>query len=211
MARVWVYDRMRSPTYAAKAEKAKAIGRKPPGRWQVSYYDKAGKQRVEIYQNKSKAESRRGELDATLQSGTYVDPVAGKTILAGIAEKWIESRHDLKPTTWWKYRSLLDNHVLPQWGNRRLDAIESEDISAWIGTLLLSKKNGGSGLGPSQARHTYRVLSMVLGWCVPARLPRNPATGVKLPIPPETEHVYLTYEQVEACGRSTTVPRRPRR
>lgn len=47
MARVWVYDRMRSPTYAAKAEKAKSTGRKPPGRWQVSYYDKAGKQRVE--------------------------------------------------------------------------------------------------------------------------------------------------------------------
>lgn len=38
---------------------------------------------------------------------------------------------------------------------------------------------------------------MVLEWCVPRRLRVNPARGVKLPVRPDAEHIYLTYDQVE--------------
>lgn len=83
----------------------------------------------------------------------------------------------------------------------------------WVASLLKSKTDGGSGLGASQARHAYRVLAMVLEWCVPVRLPRNPARGVKLPVRPEAEHVYLTYDQVEiladAAGTLRTKYERP--
>jgi integrase len=54
---------------------------------------------------------------------------------------------------------------------------------------------------------------MVLEWCVPLRLPLNPARGVKLPVRPEAEHVYLTYEQIEmladAAGNPQTKYNRP--
>jgi integrase len=114
----------------------------------------------------------------------------------------LESRHDLRPSTWWKYRGLLDTHVNVRWGDVQLRAIRSEDIAAWLGSLLKSRTEGGSGLGPSQARHAFRVLSMVLDWCVPAKLLRNPAEGVKLPVRPETEHVYLSFEQVERLANA---------
>lgn len=200
MARVWIYDRNRDESYAERVQKAKSSGRTPPGRWRVYYYDKSGRMRTEIHRNKSKAESRRGKLETELQSGTWVDPAAAKAAVVEMAEKWIDSRHDLKPTTWWKYRSLLDNHVLPEWGGRALDSVTGEDIDVWIGKLLKAKNDGGSGLGASQARHAYRVLAMVLGWCVPERLPRNPAAKANVPIPDEAEHVYLTYGQVEALA-----------
>lgn len=73
----------------------------------------------------------------------------------------------------------------------------------WVANLVKSTSDGGSGLGPSQARHAYRVLAMVLEWCVPTRIPRNPARGVKPPIPPEAEHVYLSYDHVEKLAAAS--------
>jgi integrase len=200
MARVWVYDRNKRRTYREAVSRAKSKGRKPPARWEVLYYDRSGKLRSEVVANKARAEGRRTELESSLAANTYLDPTASRINFAEIADKWIDVRQDLRPSTWWKYRGLLDNHVNPKWGDYPLSAIESEDIAMWVASLLKSSADGGSGLGPSQARHAYRVLSMVLEWCVPSRLARNPARGVKLPVRPEAEHVYLTYQQVEALA-----------
>lgn len=213
MARAWVYDRMKTQEYRDAAAKAKKAGRKPPTRWKVMYYDLTGKLRSEAAPNKTKAEQRCGKLETELGSGTYLDPEAAKIALSDVADAWLDSRQDLKPTTWWKYRALLDNHVVPEWGNLPLNAIKKEGIARWVAKLLRSESDGGSGLGASQTRHAYRVLSMVLEWCVPDRLPRNPAKGVKLPIQPEAEHVYLSYGQIErlatASGGLVTKYKRP--
>lgn len=213
MARAWVYDRSATADYKDKVAKAKAKGRKPPGRWMVMYYDRAGKLRSEVAVNKTRAEDRRDKLAESLASGTYVDPALSKVTVAEMAEKWLATRHDLKLSTWWKYRALLDNHVLPKWGDLPLTAVDREDIEVWVATLIAAKDKGGTGLGPSQARHAYRVLAMALEWCVPKRLLVNPARGVKLPIRPEAEHVYLTYEQIEtladAAGQLRTKYNRP--
>lgn len=171
-------------------------------RWEVMYYDRTGKLKSEVAVNKTRAGDRRTELEAALSAGTYIDPDSAKVHFAGIAEKWLASRHDLKPSTWWKYLALLDNHVLPKWGELPLNAINHEDIAVWVAKLLKSKEDKGSGLGPSQTRHVFRVLSTVLDWCVPSRLAVKPARGVKLPIRPEAEHVYLSYVQVEALANA---------
>jgi len=202
MARVWVRDRRKERNYLNALTRAKTKGTAPPGRWQVRYYDRAGRLRSEIFSTKSRAEDRRSELEVSLQTGTYVDPAVAKVKFVEMAEKWLESRHDIQRSTWWKYRQLLDSHVLPRWGELRLTDIETEDIAMWVAKLINSED--GSGLGPSQARLAFRVLSMVLGWCVPRRLRSNPALGVKLPVLPDAEHIYLTYEQVEALAEAST-------
>lgn len=203
MARVWIYDNSNTKKYKEAVQKAKKAGRQPPDRWQVLWLDPTNKQKSESVPTKTKAEARRTEIERTLLDGTYVDPAAAKVQFNEMADKWIDARHDLRPSTWWKYRGLLDNHVLPQWAELPLNKIAKEDIEVWVGKLLKSKDDGGSGLGPSQARHAYRALAMVLKWCVPHRLPRNPAYGVKVPVLPEYEHVYLTYEQVEALANAS--------
>ncbi|MEU0532982.1 tyrosine-type recombinase/integrase [Amycolatopsis tolypomycina] len=213
MARVWVYDRSKTKGFADSVKAAKAKGRTPPARWLVRYYDRAGKLRSEVAPSKAKAEERQAELTASLAAGTYIDPDHAKVTVGEMAEKWLTTRHDLKKSTWWKYRGLLDNHVLVRWGDLPLTAVGREDIALWVAELIRAKSDGGSGLGPSQARHAYRVLAMVLEWCVPTRILSNPARGVTLPIRPEAEHVYLTYEQVEmlaeASGRLRTKYDRP--
>ncbi|SFJ41296.1 Phage integrase, N-terminal SAM-like domain [Amycolatopsis sacchari] len=200
MARAWVYDRTKKKDYLEAVKRAKSKGRQPPSRWLVQYYDRTGKLRSEVAPNKARAEIRRTELESALTQGTYVDPAASKVSVSEMAEKWLESRHDVKPSTWWKYRGIIDNHVNPKWGDMPLSAVHREDIAAWVASLLKPKAQEGSGLGPSQTRHAYRVLSMILEWCVPSRLHTNPARGIKLPIRPDAEHIYLTYEQIEALA-----------
>src|SRR5215207_9305451 len=185
MARAWVYDRTKTAKHRAAATKAREAGRKPPARWAVMYYDRAGRLKSEVAANKAWAEMRRGELERALTIGIYSDPALAKATVNEIAEKWLDTRHDLRRSTWWKYRGILDNHVLPCWGDLPLSAVSGEDIAVWVSALLRAKNDGGSGLGASQTRHAYRVLTMVLEWCVPNRIPRNPARGVKLPVRPE--------------------------
>lgn len=81
-----------------------------------------------------------------------------------------------------------------------MNAIETEQIATWVARLLKPVDEDGSALGPSTVRLAFRVLAMVLEWCVPRRLPVNPARRVKLPVVPEAEHVYLSYDQVETLA-----------
>jgi hypothetical protein len=52
--------------------------------------------------------------------------------VAAYSEQWIAGRNRLKPKTLAGYRSLLDNRVLPWWGDVRLDRITYEDVAAWV-------------------------------------------------------------------------------
>lgn len=152
MARVWIYDLNKTKKHQEAVEKAKKARRKPPARWQVSWYDNTGKLATETIANKTQAENRLSEIERTLLDGTYVDPGAAKVKFAEMADKWIDGRHDLRPSTWWKYRGLLDNHVLPRWGDLSLNKIlnADEDIEVWVAILLKSKTDGGSR--PAQER-----------------------------------------------------------
>jgi integrase len=205
MSRVWVYDLNKTKKYREAVRKAKKAGRKAPARWQVTWYDYGRKVKSEVASTKVQAEDRRTQIERTLQEGIYTDPAAARVQFAEMADKWLDTRYDLHPSSWWKYRGLLDNHVLPRWGGLPLFKLlrADDDIEVWVATLIKPGTAGGSGLGPSQARHAYRVLAMVLEWCVPHRIPRNPARGVTVPILPEYEHVYLTYEQVEALAEAS--------
>jgi integrase len=112
----------------------------------------------------------------------------------------LSTRTGIKRSTWWKYRSLLDSHVLPRWADLPLSAIHGEDVAVWVAELQKPREQGGANLGASQTRRAHGVLSMVLQWCVPRRLSANPARGVPLPKSSEAEHVYLDHSQVEALA-----------
>jgi hypothetical protein len=57
--------------------------------------------------------SEQAQLETRLQEGTYRDPKAARVKFGEVAENWLNNRRDLKPSTWWKYRGLLDRHILP--------------------------------------------------------------------------------------------------
>ncbi|MGI5119447.1 tyrosine-type recombinase/integrase [Marinactinospora thermotolerans] len=199
MARVWVEDRNEHAAYRAAVEKAKAAKRTPPGRWRVRWYDPAGKPKAKVFTKKPQAENYRTEIENGLAEGSYRDPSAGKIRFREVAAQWIDAQA-LKRSSRSKYRDVLEDHILPRWGDLPVKSIEFDDVAAWLAGLQKPKEEGGRNLGASQTRTVHSVLSMVLDWCVPRRLAVNPAKGVPLPKLPPSDHVYLTYEQVEALA-----------
>ncbi|PRX98172.1 tyrosine-type recombinase/integrase [Allonocardiopsis opalescens] len=200
MARVWIYDRTNDATYRSAVEKARKAKKDPPGRWQVRWYDPSGKLKTKTLAKKPDAERRKTDIENSLAEGSYRDPSAGKARFRDVAETWLAAQSDLKRSSRAKYRDALDDHILERWGDLPVSAITFDDVAVWVSELQRSRERGGKQLGASQTRTVYSVLSMVLDWCVPRRLAANPAKGVPLPKLPPSDHVYLTYVQVEALA-----------
>lgn len=60
------------------------------------YYDRSGALRSEAAPNKAVANDRRTAIEASLTTGTYVDPAESKVKFGPIAETWLESLRDLR-------------------------------------------------------------------------------------------------------------------
>lgn len=192
MARVWIEDRIGHGDYSLAVAQAKRASRTPPGRYRVRWYDPDGKPRAKTVARKVDAEAERTRVEARLSDGTYRDPASGRVKFAEVAESWLAAQVHLKLSTRNRYRGVLDVHVIPKWGNTRLDRIRFEDVSEWLAEMLSGEAAGGRKLSARSVRKAYVVLSRVLGFAVKSRrLAFNPAVGVELPKAAPADHVYL--------------------
>ncbi|WP_258312123.1 tyrosine-type recombinase/integrase [Streptomyces araujoniae] len=138
-------------------------------------------------------------ITARLDKGSYRDPKSGKAATKIVAEEWFTSKRKIGRTTRRDYRELLDNYVIPKWGDWQVGAIQWEDVSAWLTELETKPGKGGGILGAARIIKAYRVLSMVMKHAVfSKRISSSPCHDHELPRPDdEDEHVYLTYDQLE--------------
>jgi integrase len=204
MARVWIEDRATHADYQEALEKwqaAKREGskRQPPGRWRVRWYGPDGKGKAKTFQKLPQAEAEVHAITARLDKGSYRDPKSGKAAVKVVAEEWFSSKRKIGRTTRHDYRELLDNYVIPKWGDWQIGAIQWEDVSAWLTELCTKPGKSGRILGPQRVIKTYRVFSMVMKHAVfSKRIATSPCHDHDLPRPDdEDEHVYLTYDQLE--------------
>lgn len=204
MARVWIEDRANHADYQAAVEKwqlAKREGskRQAPGRWRVRWYGPDNKPKALTFQKLPQAEAEVHAITARLDKGSYRDPKSGKAAVKIVAEEWFASKRKIGRTTRHDYRELLDNYVIPQWGDWQVAAIQWEDVSAWLTELCTKPGKSGRILGPQRVIKTYRVFSMVMKHAVfSKRISTSPCHDHDLPRPDdEDEHVYLTYDQLE--------------
>jgi site-specific recombinase XerC len=92
------------------------------------------------------------------------------------AEQWLAAQTGLKPSTLYRYRSLLRAQLLPRWGQHRLADVTHAEVAAWGAQLV------AGGLAPATVRQAHRVLALTFDLVVrDGRIPRNPAAGVPLP------------------------------
>ena len=204
MARVWIEDRANHADYqkameswqAAKREGSK---RQAPGRWRVRWYGPDGKPKAKTFAKLPQAEAEKDAITARLDKGSYRDPKSGKAATKVVAEEWFASKRKIGRTTRHDYRDLLDNYVIPKWGDWQIAAIQWEDVSAWLTDLDTKPGKSGKQLGPARIIKTYRVFSMVMKHAVfSKRIAVSPAHEHELPrLAEEDEHVYLTYSQLE--------------
>lgn len=70
------------------------------------------------------------------------------------ATSWLEQR-PLKPRTRAQYQRMLDVHLDPKWGSRRLDSITVEQVRLWHRKLLIDK--------PTMRAQVYSLLRTIMG------------------------------------------------
>lgn len=108
--------------------------------------------------------------------GTWLDPVLGKITFADFVENvWFPSRH-LEATTAVAYRSNLDKHFLPAFGNRPIGKILPSTIQEWVTTAV------AGGLSPRSVKKYHVMLSSIFKRAVRDRIIAfNPCEDTELP------------------------------
>jgi len=108
--------------------------------------------------------------------GTWLDPVLGKITFRDFVENvWFPSRH-LEATTAVAYRSNLDKHFLPAFGNRPIGKILPSTIQEWVTTAV------AGGLSPRSVKKYHVMLSSIFKRAVRDRIIAfNPCEETELP------------------------------
>ncbi|KAB8186963.1 hypothetical protein FH608_046595 [Nonomuraea phyllanthi] len=126
-------------------------------------------ERMPGFLTKKAAAQYANDQEAAIRAGRYVDPRAGQITLIDWVNIWYPAQ-DLELTTLETYRSLLENIVLGEFGERTLASLTAEEIAAWEKNLV---RNGRCSA--RTAKDARSVLGTVLAAAVPARIQVNPA------------------------------------
>jgi integrase len=170
-------------------------------RWRARYRDPSGRERSRSFARKVDAERFLVSIEDAKLRGAYVDPAAGRVPFAEWAERWFNTTATLRPSTRKDYEVLLNNQVLPGFGDTTLVAIDALAVREWVAELV------AGGLSAKRARKAHQVLSQILASAVDGgRLPRNVAAGTKLPKVQRKEMHFLNAAQVEALAEAIAPP-----
>jgi integrase len=139
------------------------------GRPAAGYYTK---RTAEAWLRDLLDEARRGTLPGMVRTGATFADAAAEYL------RWVEHDRARKPSTVRDYQSIINAHLLPAFGARRLEDITTDGIERWAARLTAG--------GRMNNRTKLKVLSVLHGVMGRARrvwkLPRNPVTDVEKPI-----------------------------
>jgi len=74
------------------------------------------------------------------------------------AHAWLDSRHDVRPSTRASYSASLTHHLVPWFGRTPVDDITSDDVRAWYASY--------GNRTPTARAHAYAVLTAVMARAV---------------------------------------------
>jgi integrase len=152
----------------------------------------AGREVSRTFRRKIDAETWLTTVEGGKLTGTAVDPRRGRITWGEWASVWMRARRaSLRPSTVARDESYLTNHLLPRWGDVRLDAIDRSQVVDWVAGLT------DQGLAPATARKCVQLLGASLDAAVDdRRLAANPCRKVPLPRDQHREPRFLTAGEV---------------
>lgn len=147
----------------------------PSGRWQARFRGEDGIMRPAptTFDTKLDASAWLKAQAGDVARGTWSAPegrATSTTTLTDYAASWLASR-DLKPRTRLLYRDLLDQLVLPDLGDARLDRISPTTVRNWYATL--------DPATPTRRAHAYSLLRSIFttAWPTTSCRPTRAASG----------------------------------
>jgi hypothetical protein len=117
-------------------------------------------------------EARRGTLVGMVRTGATFEDAAAEFI------RYCEHDRALKPSTLRGYRSVIDAYLVPEFGERRLEAITSAEVEAWRASLIEGRS--GKPLTSTKRNRLLVLLHGVFRRAVKVwGLPVNPVSGIE--------------------------------
>jgi integrase len=144
-----------------------SIEQLPSKRWRVRYagpdgrYHKAPHTFVARIDAEAYAISVRRKIDKDQWDATDDNPKEHITFGA-YAQRWLDNRQvsgrPIKARTREHYQAILDDHVVPTFGNRQLGAIKPKDVRDWYAETLTDR--------PTMRSHAYSLLRTIFSSAV---------------------------------------------
>lgn len=169
---------------------SKNIAKRPNGKWRARYRDEAGKEHSRHFDRKVDAQKWLDEVTATIVTGLYVDPNAGKITFKKFYDEWSERQLWVDGT-----RIAADQAVASvPFGDVPLRSLQRSHVEQWVKTM-------SDRLADSTVRTRYNYVAIALRGAVKdKRIATSPADGIRLPQVDDTDVALLeqipTSEQV---------------
>jgi integrase len=154
-----------------------SINRIASGRWQVRYTGPDGVRRYapHTFAERVTAEAFVVDLRRRVDRGQWdiIDDNSREQVTFGVyAAGWLANRHvagrPIKARTRDHYTAILDDHLLPTFGNRQLGAIKPKDVREWYEATLVDR--------PTMRSHAYSLLRTIFASAINDELiDANPA------------------------------------
>ena len=166
--------------------------------WQVRWRppgDPSDTRRIEkVFRTKRDALDWISAMDTDSLRGTFINPRQGEQLFSKVADEYRETWSRLAPKTRVGYTSILNRHVLPEFGSKKVAAIQAHHVQAFHNRLAATRK-------PNTVRRIMDVLRGVLALAVRRRyIASNPASTDNVELAHRSRSIDiqpLTHEQVE--------------
>jgi integrase len=158
--------------------------------WRARYRDENGRQHARHFATKTKGQQWLDQVTASVVTGTYVDPKAGKRTVREFAEDWQAAQIGADNTL-----AITDNairlHIIPALGSRPIGSVRKMEIQSLV-------KEWSEQYKPGTVRNYYDVLARIFAAAVEDKVRTDsPCKRVTLPAMPEHEVVPPTIGEVQ--------------
>jgi integrase len=168
-----------------------SIKKREDGAWRARYRDKAGKEHSRHFRRRADAEDWLDSVRVDLSAGVLIDRSRSRVTFAAWSEQWRTEAVHLKPKTRAGYDSIVNKHLLPQWGAIRLSSIDRPAVKAWVANLV------AGGMAAGTVKNVVNAMKAVMSSALESGLIRaNPCIGVRLPRSTRGEMTFLTASEV---------------
>lgn len=151
------------------------------------------------FKDKNEAEKRLNEILVASEQNSFFDP--GKMTVKEYLEQWLELKDELTPSTFKRYKGIIEQHLNPLLGGvqlKHLNPLQIEHAFKKMKHDRKSKKDKDKELSPTTLLQHYRVLHAALQDAVKKSLiADNPCERVNPPKKIKKKQKALTLQQIK--------------
>lgn len=160
------------------------------GKYKARYRDHLGRSRSKTFRLKKDASDFLKTVGSDIVRGSYVDPRLGRITLSEWADHWLETKVNLRPGTYARYRRIIKKSLLPTFGPNQISRIGPLDVRKWLADMAANQP-------ASAVRRNYVLLRMLMKAAVDNDLIIKTPCVAELPRATQVEMRFLTVAEVD--------------